>query len=68
MSNVSEINALHTQAMDAAGRAFYADVHGDYQSAEGLFREAFELERRAALSLLEDTGSIRCLGSRTIRV
>ena len=57
MSNVSEINALHAQAMDAAGRAFYADVHGEYQSAETLFREAFELERRAALALLEDTNA-----------
>jgi hypothetical protein len=53
MSNASEINALHAQAMDAAGRAFHADIHGDYATAETLFREAFELERRAALLVAE---------------
>ena len=52
--NPSEINALHSQAMDAAGRAFHADLHGDYATAEMLFREAFESERRAAL-LVADT-------------
>jgi hypothetical protein len=53
MSSVSEINALHNQAMDAAGRAFHADIHGDYAAAETLFREAFESERRAAMLLLD---------------
>jgi len=52
MSSASEINALHSQAMDAAGRAFHADIHGDYAMAETLFREAFELERRAATALV----------------
>ena len=47
--NPSEINALHSQAMDAAGRAFHSDLHGDFATAETLFREAFEAERRAAL-------------------
>ena len=55
MSSASEINALHSQAMEAAGRAFYADIHGDYPTAETLFRKAFELERRAALLLIDDT-------------
>lgn len=54
MSSAAEINALHSQAMDAAGRAFHADIQGDYATAETLFREAFELERRAAM-LLADT-------------
>jgi len=39
--------------MDAAGRAFHADIHGDYATAEALFREAFELERRAATALVD---------------
>jgi hypothetical protein len=55
MNTPGEINALHSQAMDAAGRAFHADIHGDYSKAETLFREAFELERQAAILLLEDT-------------
>jgi len=53
MSSAAEINALHSQAMDAAGRAFHADIHGDYATAETLFREAFELERRAAMLLVD---------------
>jgi len=53
MSSASEINALHSQAMDAAGRAFHADIHGDYAIAETLFQEAFELERRAAMLLVD---------------
>ncbi|MGO8745191.1 MAG: hypothetical protein ACLQNE_04300 [Thermoguttaceae bacterium] len=57
MSNAGEINALHTQAMDAAGRAFYADVHGDYPTAESLFRVAFDFERQAAFLLLDDTAA-----------
>lgn len=53
MSSPGESNALHGQAMDAAGRAFHADIHGDYATAETLFREAFELERRAAMQLVD---------------
>lgn len=62
MINPSEINSLHRQAMDSAGRAFQADIHGDYATAETLFREAFDLERRAALlvtdSSVEPTRSV----------
>jgi hypothetical protein len=54
MSTSSEINALHNRAMDAASRAFYADIHGDYGTAETLFREAFTLEQKAALYLVDD--------------
>ncbi len=53
MNSPSEINTLHNQAMDAAGRAFHADIHGDYATAETLFREAFDLERRAAMLVLD---------------
>lgn len=46
--NPHEINDWHQRAMEAAGRAFKADLSGDYQVSEHLFREAFELERTAA--------------------
>jgi hypothetical protein len=55
MSKVGQVNALHSRAMDVAGRAFHADIHGEYAQAEELFREAFQLEREAALLLVEDT-------------
>lgn len=43
-----EINESHQRAMEAAGRAFRADLDADYPLAESLFREAYELERSAA--------------------
>jgi len=55
MSKASQVNDLHNRAMDAAGRAFHADIHGDYATAETLFQEAFQLEREAALLLVDDT-------------
>jgi hypothetical protein len=53
MSSPAEINALHNKAMDLAGRAFHADIHGDYPTAESLFKDAFDLERRAALLVVD---------------
>ena len=57
MSKITEINSLHNQAMDAAGQAFYADIHGDLSTVQKLFREAFELERRAASLLTDDANA-----------
>src|SRR5258708_5237963 len=54
MTSPGQVNALHNKAMELAGRAFHADLHGDYPSAESLFREAFDLERQAALLLVDD--------------
>src|SRR5690349_14631778 len=48
MTTAAQINVLHSQAMEFAGQAFQANVHGDFRVAEQLFREAFELERTAA--------------------
>jgi len=55
MTKATQVNALHNRAMELAGRAFHADVHGDYSTAETLFRDAFEEERQAALLLADDT-------------
>jgi hypothetical protein len=43
-----QINALHTKAMDFAGRAVQAELKADYGAAKRLFRRAFDLERQAA--------------------
>lgn len=48
MIDVQLVNSLHERAMDCAGRAFHANIHGQFSDAEDLFREAFELERQAA--------------------
>lgn len=48
MIDVQLVNRLHDQAMDAAGRAFEADLRGDFALTEKLFHEAFEAERQAA--------------------
>jgi hypothetical protein len=57
MTTPSQINALHNKAMELAGRAFHADLHGEYAAAESLFREAFDAERQAALLLVDDTSA-----------
>ncbi|MCO6454150.1 MAG: hypothetical protein J5I93_02440 [Pirellulaceae bacterium] len=57
MTKVAQINLLHEEAMTLAGQAFHADLHGDYSAAEELFRKAFDLERRGAMLLADDTGS-----------
>ncbi|QDT91748.1 hypothetical protein [Gimesia algae] len=54
MSKVATINNLHNNAMDAANKAYVADLHGDFNLAESLFREAFEKEREAAILLKND--------------
>jgi hypothetical protein len=54
MSNAPRINTLHNKAMELASRAFVADIRADYASAEELFRQAFESERRAALLVLQE--------------
>jgi hypothetical protein len=53
MMNSREINDLHDRAMEFAGNAFYADVRGDYATAANAFQQAYELERRAALLLVD---------------
>ena len=52
-----EINDSHQRAMEAAGRAFRADLEGDYQLAESLFREAYDLERNATEAVAPYHGS-----------
>jgi hypothetical protein len=54
MTSAAEVNALHDKAMDLAGKAFRADIHGEYATAESLFKEAFNLERRAALLVVDE--------------
>jgi len=54
MTLPQQINTLHLKAMEYAGRAFQADIHADYESANMLFREAFDLERQAAELLASD--------------
>lgn len=54
MSKEKQINALHKDAMEIAGQAFKADIHGDFEKAQSLFEKAFELERQAALMLVDD--------------
>lgn len=54
MTNPAEVNALHNKAMDLAGKAFRADIHGEYATAESLFQEAFDLERQAALLVVDE--------------
>jgi hypothetical protein len=57
MSSPSQINALHNKAMDLAGQALHADHHGEYARAESLFQEAYGLERKAALLVVETSNA-----------
>lgn len=57
MISAQQINALHSNAMDLASRAFRADIKADYQTAKALFREAFDLERQAAEAVAPDFGA-----------
>lgn len=54
MTDAKIINRLHANAMKVANDAYVADLQGDYEKAESLFREAFEDERKAALLLTDD--------------
>jgi hypothetical protein len=54
MNDVSAIQALHRNAMDRTDVALLAQRRGDAAEALLQFREAFELERRAARSLADD--------------
>lgn len=54
MTDAKTINRLHTDAMKIANEAYVADLQGDYDKAEILFREAFEKESKAALLLKDD--------------
>lgn len=54
MIDVQLVNSLHEKAMDHAGRAFHADIHGQFAIAEDLFREAYKLEKEAAEIVASD--------------
>lgn len=54
MIDVAEVNALHLRAMELASKAFQAELHGDYGTAEAFFRQAFGLEKRAAEAVAGD--------------
>lgn len=54
---MSELKALHRQAMDFAEMAEMAKLRGDSERATDLFRQAFEYERDAAGSVTADASA-----------
>ncbi|MEM1124002.1 MAG: hypothetical protein AAGJ18_26430 [Bacteroidota bacterium] len=52
-SNLSA-NELHQQAMDFANRAVVAEKQSEVTTAKTNFKKAFELEKRAAMSIMFD--------------
>ena len=57
MTSPAQINELHNNAMELAGQALHADLHGDYAGAKSLFKDAFDLERQAALLVVPDANA-----------
>lgn len=49
----TQIDTLHSKAMDIADDAFIAKRKGNYEEARLLAKQAFEYESQAALLLLE---------------
>ena len=54
---MSSINQLHNRAMDLAENAFLAQQKGDTNAFIQLSKEAFSLEKTAAMSLLSQADS-----------
>src|SRR5215212_4622516 len=57
MSALDLAHGTHQDAMEAAETAFLAAMRGDHGRAAELYRQAFDLERRAAETLVSDLDS-----------
>jgi len=51
---MTKIKELHKQAMDLTELAIINKIHGKLEESFNLFNQAFELEKQAALLLLEE--------------
>lgn len=51
------INTIHREAMDLAEAAFNEKIHGNYERAAKLTREAFDRENKAAYLLVNEVGA-----------
>ena len=49
---MSLVKTKHDQAMDLSDKAEIQRLRGEHEEAESLFRQAFQLEREAALELI----------------
>ena len=54
MNKVNQVNKLHEQAMDLAEEVYLAQRKKDTETAEKWAKEAFELEKKAAMLLVND--------------
>lgn len=55
MNYARQVNQLHDQAMNLTDSAFIARKNRNMEQAQAYFRQAFELEREAALLVVEHT-------------
>jgi len=54
MNKVSQVNNLHEQAMDLAEEVYIAQRKKDTKTAEKWAKKSFELEKKAAMLLVND--------------
>ncbi len=54
MNKVSQINSLHEQAMNLAEEVYLAQRKKDTETAKKWAKESFELEKKAAMLLVND--------------
>ena len=54
MNKVNQVNSLHEQAMNLAEEVYLAQRKKDMETAEKWAKESFELEKKAAMLLVND--------------
>ncbi|MEM1324893.1 MAG: DUF2281 domain-containing protein [Bacteroidota bacterium] len=54
MKKAEKVNQLHEEAMRLAEEAFFAKRAKDMDSAQSLYKQAFQLEQEAALMMIGD--------------
>jgi len=54
MNKIAQINQQHEQSMDLAEAAFFAKRAKESERAKELYAQAFQLEKEAALALVDD--------------